>query len=196
MYITNIPYVPVCMYLLYYLYILYYTTDELAVTRKLLNEVIESKNIAEKAQIQLQTYNNTLTYLSYENICINIKDSHFTYNVCLLGKITQIDDESPEKRSVTLGTFRSIEEEKSVEKSVENDSSGSSSGKGGGGGKGGHVLIYKDGTPCYNFGARSAEVHVICGVENKLLSAREPSTCFYTLEMTSPAACSHDPAPL
>ena len=157
-----------------------------------MSEVIESKNIAEKAQIQLNTYNNTLTYLSYENICINIKDSHFTYNVCILGKITQIDEESPEKRSVTLGTFRSIGEEKSVEKSVEN-TGGIGGGEGGGGG---HVLIYKDGTHCYNFGARSAEVHVICGVENKLLSAREPSTCFYTLEMTSPAACTHDPAPL
>ena len=97
-----------------------------------MSEVIESKNIAEKAQIQLNTYNNTLTYLSYENICINIKDSHFTYNVCILGKITQIDEESPEKRSVTLGTFRSIGEEKSVEKSVEN-TGGIGGGEGGGG---------------------------------------------------------------
>ena len=33
------------------------------------------------------------------------------------------------------------------------------------------------------------QVRVTCGAETVLLSAREPTTCAYLLEMKSPAAC-------
>ena len=52
-----------------------------------------------------------------------------------------------------------------------------------------HILKFKEGQHCHAFGARTAELHVKCGVENKVFSAREPSTCAYLLEMESPAAC-------
>ena len=52
-----------------------------------------------------------------------------------------------------------------------------------------HTLHYQNGQHCHAYGARSAHVQVYCGVDNKVLSVREPKTCTYLLEMESPAAC-------
>jgi protein kinase C substrate 80K-H len=51
------------------------------------------------------------------------------------------------------------------------------------------VMKFGNGQHCHAFGPRTADVSIRCGSENKLLSASEPSTCFYTFDMESPAAC-------
>lgn len=69
--------------------------------------------------------------------------------------------------SVTLGRYSSI-------KDTEN---------------GGATMHFDQGQHCHAFGARTADVHVTCGAENRLLSASEPSTCYYSFKFESPAAC-------
>jgi Glucosidase II beta subunit-like protein len=51
-------------------------------------------------------------------------------------------------------------------------------------------MKFEDGQHCHAFGPRSASVHITCGSANVLSDASEPSTCFYTFQMESPAACS------
>lgn len=102
-------------------------------------------------------------HLAYQDAVVSIKDGAYTYKVQVLDKITQQEDGRGE---VLLGKSDSI--------SLEN---------------GEIVWEYKDGDHCWNHGNRRAEVRVTCGVENVLLSVREPSTCFYLLQMESPVAC-------
>lgn len=54
--------------------------------------------------------------------------------------------------------------------------------------KNGH-LMYTGGAQCWNGPRRSAEVELICGSENRLLSVGEPEKCKYLFRATSPLLC-------
>lgn len=51
-------------------------------------------------------------------------------------------------------------------------------------------MHYTGGKRCWGAGDREAEVILECGVENKIISVDEPSTCVYSLVFETPAACS------
>ncbi|XP_047474492.1 glucosidase 2 subunit beta-like isoform X2 [Penaeus chinensis] len=50
-------------------------------------------------------------------------------------------------------------------------------------------MKYTSGQTCWNGPARSADVHIYCGVETKLTGVSEPNRCEYLFEMTTPAVC-------
>ncbi|XP_027207664.2 glucosidase 2 subunit beta isoform X2 [Penaeus vannamei] len=50
-------------------------------------------------------------------------------------------------------------------------------------------MKYTSGQTCWNGPARSADVHLYCGVETKLTGVTEPNRCEYLFEMTTPAVC-------
>ncbi|CUM68594.1 uncharacterized protein PRCAT00006321001 [Priceomyces carsonii] len=53
----------------------------------------------------------------------------------------------------------------------------------------GNTLSYRHGHKCWNGPNRSADVELVCGPENKLLSVSEPEKCEYYFLMQSPVAC-------
>jgi hypothetical protein len=50
-------------------------------------------------------------------------------------------------------------------------------------------IHFVDGDYCGSFGPRSADVFVTCGVDNRIVSVFEPSTCYYVIEFESPLGC-------
>ncbi|KAK6456371.1 glucosidase II beta subunit-like-domain-containing protein [Scheffersomyces xylosifermentans] len=50
-------------------------------------------------------------------------------------------------------------------------------------------LIYKHGAKCWNGPSRSADVELICGPQNKLLTVSEPEKCEYLFELITPIVC-------
>ena len=55
-------------------------------------------------------------------------------------------------------------------------------------------MSYTGGKRCWGAGDREAEVTVECGLENEIADVDEPSTCFYTMKLFTPAACSAEHA--
>lgn len=121
---------------------------------------------ASSAANELEKYNDKLEYLHLKDQCFPTIDGKFTYNVCVMKTVTQ--KETHGNNDVTLGKFDSISDDD----------------------KGNVIMHFTEGDHCWNHGNRKADVTIRCGKENKLISATEPSTCFYTLEFESPAACS------
>ncbi|KAI9327511.1 glucosidase II beta subunit-like-domain-containing protein [Zopfochytrium polystomum] len=50
-------------------------------------------------------------------------------------------------------------------------------------------MMFENGAHCWNGPARSVEVTIQCGVDNKILTVAEPSKCEYHMKIQSPAAC-------
>jgi hypothetical protein len=48
---------------------------------------------------------------------------------------------------------------------------------------------FDDGDYCGSFGPRSADMFVMCGADNRIVSVFEPSTCYYLIEFESPLGC-------
>jgi hypothetical protein len=129
----------------------------------------EKQNIDSVAEIYNKN-KDVLEWLHLKDQCYEQRGGKFTYEVCVMGGVKQTEDGAG--HSVQLGSFDSIEKKDN-----------------------GQVLMkYRNGQHCHAFGARSADVLVTCGAESSLSEALEPSTCFYTFTMTSPAACSPEHA--
>jgi len=121
---------------------------------------------ASGAADELKKYEDKLEYLHLKDQCFSTIDAKFTYTLCVMKDVTQ--KETDGYNEVTLGKFESIKDD----------------------GKGNVIMQFDNGQHCWAHGERKADVTIKCGKENKLISATEPSTCFYTLEFESPAACS------
>ena len=130
------------------------------------NTLKQSKEVADKSISLHNTYSNYVPFLALKKECFKVNEANkFEYTLCMFDSVTQ--KEVNGHNSVTLGTFNRF---------VENN-------------HGQVVMQFTDGTHCHAHGARKADITVICGANNILKEAREPATCYYTMEFESPAAC-------
>lgn len=103
---------------------------------------------------------------SMANQCFDVLAGKYTYEVCVFGEAKQKEGSS--NRGTDLGRFTRMERDDETGK---------------------RILYWENGLKCWNGPNRSATVHLTCGPENKVLSADEPDTCRYVLEMESYIAC-------
>ena len=146
-----------------------------------LRDLEESKRNCENVLKEGEEFAGHLEFLALKDKCFDQKDANFVYSVCMLGKITQ--KENGRSNTVTLGNFGAPSTAIAPFDIVQGLASTP-----------GLRLLYDKGTHCHAFGARSAEVIVSCGPENILSEASEPSTCFYSFKLESPAACTEEVA--
>lgn len=130
-----------------------------------LNDLRRELSSVESKIRDFDANSQNIAFLSTKNECSDVRDAKFTYKVCVMGSVDQTEDGS--SHSVSLGHFDSIEETED----------------------GGAIMKFRNGQHCHAFGPRSADVKITCGSSSKVLSASEPSTCFYSFTMESPAAC-------
>jgi Glucosidase II beta subunit-like protein/Glucosidase II beta subunit-like len=112
--------------------------------------------------------------------CFSVDAGKYTYETCIFGKATQRDI-GQKAGGTGLGDWKGI----FVNKDEDNDGGSSSSSHGGQR----RVMKWDGGIKCWNGPQRSATVHVTCGAETKLISADEPDTCRYVMQMESHIAC-------
>lgn len=139
------------------------TESQLREAEEKLSSAEEALNDAEKANEDLS--NPHYAMFGYRGEKFSVKDGQYLYSVTVMETASQGDENG--HSDVSLGHYDHVEETED----------------------GNLIWKFTNGQYCYNFGARTADVHVTCGPENKLLSAREPSTCFYLLHAESPLAC-------
>ena len=116
---------------------------------------------------EIEEYAEFLEYLALKDSCLKGHDGKFTYNVCILDKLTQTDGDDA-STEVTLGVYDSIKSNVNT---------------------GGVIMHFTEGTNCWAFGPRTADVFINCGPEQKMISSNEPTTCYYTFEVESPSGC-------
>lgn len=111
---------------------------------------------------------------SLRDKCFEVEEGKYVYEVCLFGKATQKDKGST-GAGTNLGKWtRASTETVTDEKNREYPQ---------------RIWHWENGTKCWNGPQRSATAYVTCGAETKVLSADEPDTCRYVLDMESPIAC-------
>lgn len=101
---------------------------------------------------------------SLKGACHEVTAGKYVYEVCIDGQAHQKD--IGQSHGTSLGHWEGM--------SMEN---------------GKRVMSWKHGQKCWNGPQRSASVVVTCGSQTKILTADEPDTCRYVLEMESPIAC-------
>jgi protein kinase C substrate 80K-H len=153
--------------------------DTLRQKRDELNSVLEKQHESltelEELRDRLAQHVGFAEFLAMDDLCVSTVDGKFKYTMCMMNDVEQCEiSEGKDKdhedtcfSTVTLGKFSEF---------LTTDS-------------GDIKMLFSGGTHCHAFGDRKAEVLVTCGSENVLLDATEPSTCFYSLHMESPAAC-------
>lgn len=105
---------------------------------------------------------------SLSDQCYSVEAGKYTYEVCIFGDAKQKEGPSG---GTNLGKFTRMDYNAET---------------------GERTLRWENGQKCWNGPNRSATVQVTCGAENKVLSADEPDTCRYVLEMESYIACDED----
>lgn len=100
--------------------------------------------------------------------CYTVTEGKYDYEVCIFGKAVQKAKGASSGSGTSLGRWKGM--------SID-DASGD------------RVMKWINGQKCWNGPERSATAIVRCGAETKLLSAEEPDTCSYLLEMESHIAC-------
>jgi protein kinase C substrate 80K-H len=109
--------------------------------------------------------------------CFEVEEGKYVYQVCMFQNAYQRDKGSS-GQGTDLGRWEGASTETvSNEQGVEYPR---------------RVWKWDNGTKCWNGPVRSVTAYVDCGPETKVLSANEPDTCRYVLEMQSPVACDED----
>jgi protein kinase C substrate 80K-H len=103
---------------------------------------------------------------SLRDTCHSVQEGKYIYEVCIFGSAVQ--KESDDASGTQLGKWKKIKVDPET---------------------GIRTMEWTNGAKCWNGPHRSATVHVTCGAGNKVLSAEEPDTCRYVLEMESYIAC-------
>lgn len=101
--------------------------------------------------------------------CFDVKAGKYTYELCVFGSAAQ--KEGSAKSGTGLGQWDGIEYDNQT---------------------GSRILKWANGVKCWNGPKRSATAYVTCGAETKVLSADEPDTCRYVMQMESHIACDED----
>lgn len=110
--------------------------------------------------------------------CFEVEEGKYVYEVCMFQNAYQRDKGSSSSQGTDLGRWQGASTETvSNEQGVEYPR---------------RVWKWDNGTKCWNGPVRSVTAYVDCGPETKVLSANEPDTCRYVLEMQSPVACDDD----
>jgi protein kinase C substrate 80K-H len=113
-----------------------------------------------------------LAFQALKDQCFDVVDGKFSYSVCILQRVSQ-KEEHGNYNTVNLGSYERVE---TVAPTPSNQGAA-------------YVMHFENGQYCHAHGPRKADVTIRCGEKNVLLSAAEPSTCFYALQFESPVAC-------
>ncbi len=105
---------------------------------------------------------------SLANKCFDVEAGKYTYEVCVFGQAKQKEESGG---GTGLGKYTRMDRDEAT---------------------GQRVLYWENGQKCWNGPHRSATVYLTCGSENKVLSADEPDTCRYVLQMESYIACDEE----
>ena len=98
--------------------------------------------------------------------CFSVTAGKYTYEGCVFGNAAQ--KEGSAKSGTGLGQWEGADYEEETGK---------------------RILKWTNGVKCWNGPKRSATAYITCGAETKVLSADEPDTCRYVLQMESHIAC-------
>lgn len=98
--------------------------------------------------------------------CHIVEEGKYEYEVCLFGSAKQRDKGQTGGTDLGRWAGASIDEA-----------------------SGERIWKWDKGVKCWNGPQRSATAYVTCGSETKVLSADEPDTCRYVLQVESPVAC-------
>lgn len=101
-----------------------------------------------------------------KDTCSSVKAGKYTYELCFFESAAQKEGDA--KSGTGLGQWEGVEHD---------DETGS------------RILKWTKGAKCWNGPQRSATAYVTCGAETKVLSADEPDTCRYVMQMESHIAC-------
>jgi Glucosidase II beta subunit-like protein len=114
---------------------------------------------------------------SLRDQCFEVIEGKYVYKVCMFGAATQRDlgtqDGGTDLGSWSEATTEAVTDQNGVEYEQ-------------------RVWRWANGAHCWNGPSRSATGYVSCGAESRILSADEPDTCRYVLQMESPLACDEE----
>lgn len=105
---------------------------------------------------------------AFKDECFSVTAGKYIYEACPFGKAQQKDRDDSKGRGTHLGQWKRMDFDEET---------------------GQRIMRWEDGAKCWNGPNRSATVYVTCGAETKVLSADEPDTCRYVLQMESYIAC-------
>lgn len=150
------------------------------VTEKDIEKLKESVDIDNKSNEEEEGYYYNHKFGKHGELyalkdkCFDVLANKYTYEVCIFGSSTQREGSS-KSGGTNLGKWAGMDENFD---SAEN-------------GDGAHQLIlrWEGGAKCWNGPQRSATVYATCGADTKVISAEEPETCKYVLEMETYIAC-------
>lgn len=104
----------------------------------------------------------------FKDACFSVTAGKYIYEACPFKKSHQKDRDSPKGGGTYLGQWKRMDFDEE---------------------SGQRIMRWEDGAKCWNGPSRSATAYVTCGAETKVLSADEPDTCRYVLQMESHIAC-------
>lgn len=154
-----------------------YTEEEQAIINEAEQSRIEYQK-AEKDVMDLQNelrsleqkverdYGEDNVFASMDGECYQYTDLEYVYSLCMFGRTTQSSKMGGSE--VNLGHWNSWTGPDNNKYSK---------------------MKYTNGLTCWNGPARTVDVELICGKENKLIGVGEPSRCEYSMIFTTPALC-------